>query len=915
MTRSVAVSREGVVIDGRPIFLLSGCVHYFRWPRAEWRPLLEQARWAGLNTIDTVIPWNFHAPRPGEHNFRGDADLGAFLDLCAELGLYAIVRPGPYICAEWENGGLPAWLTAGGDLRLRTDDPAYMGEVGRWFDALMPVLAPRQITCGGPIILCQIENEHWASGVYASDDHQASLAAAAIVRGIDVPQYTCMGAMNGWAEFRNGWSGIAEKLTATRARWPENPMIVSELWSGWFDNWGGSLQTRKSPAKLDITLHQLTAVGASGFSHWMWAGGTNFGYWGGRTVGGDTIHMTTSYGYDAPISEYGELTPKALVARRHHLFLQCFGAALAPVLADAVPGGLTVLAPAAVRGRSEGGAAPYRTVRAGPSAPPAWRDFCCTYLHNPGLEGATYQIFLPGGGPHLSVEVEPTSMRPIFANMPLGETGAQIAYHSGRILGFWPALDNSDGPWDEREDGLVIYGQLGEQGLLGLRLPRQELEVELDDNDSPIRVSVEGDTLHVRYWITEGGSHMYVRAGGRDLTVRLLSQERAEQLGPLTEAGPLAPASRLSTSQIALPTERLPVLEASDPDGWQEITAPTAMERLGCDYGYGWYRAELDLEAPLEATLMAPELADRARVLLNGADIGWLGVGMEGPRYTLPLKLAAGRHELRILADNLGRFNYGVKLGERKGLLDTLYLGGAQEDISGGWVALWQEVQFAGEAVANVKPWAVRPDASDVHLGRFAFAGPSVWLLRTVQAEPGRRYLIHMTGDRNSGGFFVNGAAVERFSRHRSGGVLRADITDLLHPGTNVLALNILEYAGAPWRATLAHYDPTQPLPARWSFRPGVTLGDRGQGTGDRGPAFYRARFSRTQLPTPAPRLRLRVGGLVKGQIWLNGYNVGRYWQVGPQEDYKLPLSWLADENELLIFAEEGETAEVTLLA
>jgi Beta-galactosidase len=124
-----------------------------RWPCAEWRPLLEQARWAGLNTIDTVIPWNRHEPQPGEFDFSDEADLGAFLDLCHELGLKVIVRPGPYICAEWENGGLPAWLTASGHLHLRTDDPAFRDAVLRWFDVLMPILVPRQHTRGGPGIL------------------------------------------------------------------------------------------------------------------------------------------------------------------------------------------------------------------------------------------------------------------------------------------------------------------------------------------------------------------------------------------------------------------------------------------------------------------------------------------------------------------------------------------------------------------------------------------------------------------------------------------------------------------------------------------------------------------------------------------------------------------------------------------
>jgi beta-galactosidase len=906
---SVEIDRNGLTINGKPFYILSGCVHYFRWPRAEWRPLLEQARWAGLNTIDTVIPWNRHEPEPGRFDFSEEADLGAFLDLCHELGLYAIVRPGPYICAEWENGGIPAWLTAQGTLRLRTDDPPFLDATLRWFDTLMPILAPRQLSRGGPIILCQVENEHWASGVYASDTHQDSLAQAAIDRGMAVPQYTCMGAMNGWPEFRNGWSGIAEKLVATRAVWPDNPLIVSELWSGWFDNWGASQQTRKSPAKLDVTLHQLTAVGCSGFSHWMWAGGTNFGYWGGRTVGGDTIHMATTYDYDAPIDEFGALTPKAHVARRHHLFLASFGAELAPVLADAVPGGMRVLAPAAVRGRSEGGAEPYRTVRAGPTAPAAWRDFCCTYLQNSGLEGATYQVFTPAGA-HLSVDVEPTGIRPIFANLPLGDTGVQIAHHTGRLLGFWPGAASNL---------LVIYGLGGEQGELALRFGDAALEKELSDSDPAVRAELNGATLTLRYWLTSFGSQVDVQYGDRTLTVLLLPQERAETFTIEEDDTPAAGTAGAPSPPTYLPLSVALVAEAHATDGWTPIAKPQPLEQLGCAYGYGWYRAELELDAPLNEMVIAPWLSDRGLLLHNGAPLGTLGVDPAGPVYTLPLHLPAGNHDLRLLADNLGRFNYGVNLGERKGLLDTLYLGGAQEDISTGWSALWQEVQFAGEAVANIKPWAVRPDAVDVDLGAFAFAGPSVWLLREIDVQPGRRSIVHITGDRNSGGFFVNGTAVERFSRHRSGGVLKTDITDLLRPGArNVLALNILNYAGAPWRATLASYDPARPLAARWSFRSHVSAVQNAKGKMQPTPgqpAFYTATFAREALPERLGALRLRVGGLVKGQIWLNAHNIGRFWQIGPQEDYKLPVSWLSEQNELRIFAEAGSADEVVLIA
>ena len=909
---TVTVTRDGIAIDGQPLYLLSGCVHYFRYPRAEWRPLLEQARWAGLNTIDTVIPWNFHEPTPGSFNFADEADLAAYLDLCAELGLYAIVRPGPYICAEWENGGMPAWLSGRDGLRMRVDDAEFLAATLRWFDTLLPIIAQRQLTNGGgTVILCQVENEHWASGVYGSDMHQQTLARAAEERGITVPQYTCMGAMLGRPEFRNGWSGIAEKLVQTRDLWPENPMIVSELWSGWFDSWGASHSSRKSPQMLDMTLHRLTAVGSSGFSHWMWAGGTNFGYWGGRTVGGDAIHMTTSYDYDAPITEHGRLTEKALIARRHHLFLGTLGAELAPVLADALPGGPKVIAPAAVRGRSEGGSAPYRNLRAGLSAPAAWRDFSATYLQNQTFEGQSYQLFLKKPARHLTIEVEAGSLRPIFTNLPLGERWL-LSYHSGRILGFWPG---------EQQDTLVIYGFLGEVGELGLQIADCRLQITAPH--PYIRCELEDTACNLHYWVADEPAELQIAAGDRSLRVIFMTTEQAALFeepralapGDMPSAHKAWAARGASPQLLGLPVEQLAVSELQAAEGWQPIERPLALESLGCELGYGWYRAEFEQGEAAETTLCAPLLSDRARVYLDGIEIGVLGVQPGGARLALPISLSAGRHELRLLADNLGRFNYGSNLGERKGLLDTLYWGGAQQDVSQGWVALWQEAVFAGEAIAHARPEALRADIENVDLRNFAFEGPSVWLLRSIEAQPGMRHVIELTGDRNPGAFFVNGVAIERFSRHRSGGLIRADITTHLRPGSNVLAINIQGYAGVAWSATMLTYAAEQALDGRWSFRAGVSAASSAPAEVS-GPRFYRASIEPALLPAGATSLRLRPSGISKGQVWLNGRNCGRIWQIGPQASYKLPISWLRDggPSELLIFAEEGATTQVGLL-
>ncbi|MCS6888286.1 MAG: beta-galactosidase, partial [Chloroflexus sp.] len=489
----------------------------------------------------------------------------------------------------------------------------------------------------------------------------------------------------------------------------------------------------------------------------------------------------------------------------------------------------------------------------------------------------------------------PTSIRPIFANLPLGASGMAIAGHTGRILGYWP-----------EQGTLVIYGREGEQGVLLLRVPTPPVGINAGDAGLTARVTMRDHVLRIDYWITAEGRRIEVAWEDHALLIELLPQALAERYGSQPLPSPNQPR------RVMLPTRAFAVVEATDDTGWQPIASPAPLEQLGCPYGYGWYRAELELDAPLNATLAAPELNDRALVLINGEFAGVLGVTPTGPRYTCALELPAGRHDLRLLVDNLGRFNYGLNLGERKGLLAPLYLDGHQTDISAGWSAYWQEVQFAGEAVANIKPWAARPDAENVHLGRFAWTGPMVWLIRPIEAQAGRRYRVHITGDRNSGAFFVNGVAIERFSRHRSGGLIAADITDLLHPGINTLALQILNYAGAPWRATLISYKANQPLPARWSFRAGVTVSD--QPAPPTGPAFVQAVFARTDLPVTLQRLALRPGMLDKGQIWLNGQNCGRFWQIGPQEAYKLPVSWLAAHNELLLFVEQSRGGTVELV-
>ncbi|MEZ4767961.1 MAG: beta-galactosidase [Caldilineales bacterium] len=795
-----------------------------------------------------------------------------------------------------------------------------MAAVERWFDVLLPPIAERQISRGGPVILAQIENEHWASGVYGHDDHQRTLARLMQARGIDVPLYTCMGASTDFAEFRNGWSGIAGKLRSTRDVWPDNPMIVSELWSGWFDSWGDSAHNGKTAASLDRTLHELTAVGASGLSHWVWAGGSNFGWWGGRTVGGDTIHMTASYDYDAPVDEYGRTTPKFYGARRHHLFLDTLGARVSRLLADADDGGPTVLAATGVKGRAAGGEAPHRVARTG--------DFAAAFVQNSGLDRQTVQVFHDDPAVHLAVEVEATSIKPLYFNLPLDDQ-LTLRCHTWQVLGCW--TDDDEPPL------LALYGFPGEVGLAQLHSGQGWQVIDA----GAAEVAVAGNELTLRGWISDRPQVVLTNRA----TVVLLTQQRAERWWPAqggalcgpdlvlddsrVSAEGVKPFYRLAGERIvALPESADPVARSPEeiPLTWEAVSVaelearelgapiagPQSFEEMGCWLGYGWYGVTFALEHPLETTLAAPWVSDRATVFLDGRRLGVLGVEPDGPAWTLPLSLPAGRHDLRLLVDNLGRFNYGSNTGERKGLLGPLAWGGVQEDISGGWIALWQEAAFAGEAIANAKPWAVRPDAMGVDLRRFAFQGAHVWLLREIEARPGERVVLQVTGDRNSGALFINGQAVSRFSRHHGGGYFKRGIDHRLRPGRNVLALHIENYAGLPWQATLLRYPAGGELAGDWRFAAGVTPGTSPARPGL--PRFYRARFGRSPVHSDNTPLQLDLHGLHKGHLWLNGRSLARYWQIGPQEFYKVPATWLQDNNELLVFEEQGgEPAGVRL--
>jgi beta-galactosidase len=312
----LTVGGSGFQRDGAPHQILSGAMHYFRVHPDLWADRLHRLRAMGLNTVETYVAWNFHEPTPGTYDFTGWRDVARFVALAAEQQLDVIVRPGPYICAEWDLGGLPTWLLADPASRLRCLDPGYLAAVDRWFDMLIPRLTPLLAGTGGPIVAVQVENEY---GSYGDDaGYLAYLRDGLRRRGVtgllvtsDGPAESMLdaGRVPGALATVNFGSGAAEAFTQLRRFQPSGPQMCMEFWNGWFDHWGEEHHVR-DPDSAVAELETMLRSGAS-VSFYMAHGGSNFGLWNGANLEGGRYQPTvTSYDYDAPIAESGVLTEK-----------------------------------------------------------------------------------------------------------------------------------------------------------------------------------------------------------------------------------------------------------------------------------------------------------------------------------------------------------------------------------------------------------------------------------------------------------------------------------------------------------------------------------------------------------------------------------------------------------------------------
>lgn len=888
----ITYDAQSFTIDSRRVWLVAGSIHYPRTPRQLWRSRIRAAKQAGLNCIETYVFWNVHEPQPGVFRFDGDADLRHFIELIAEEGMYAIVRPGPFVCAEWDFGGLPAWLLELGDekegpIRLREADPRFLQFTARYLAAVMNEIKDLQITSpeGGPIVMVQNENEWGCQNDEEADAYMGSITRFLRENGCTVPLNNCnhlwqpvAGTIDTW----NGWNNLAQNCRQLRVARPDAPRIVTELWPGWFDAWNAEHRASKSAHELLRTLAEVSATGAQ-YNLYMFHGGTNFGFYGGRTVNAPDAFMITSYDYDAPLREAGGRGAKYLATKRISVFLSRFGQVMAHLRPQQQP---TVASP---------------------------RGDDVSVLHQSGQLGDVVFLTRKAAGRDHTTEL----MLPDGRNLPV---------HFGKDAAAWLLLNaDLDGvatldvtnlrPWallDKRL--LVLFGPAGTEALVSI--DGAVLSETVPTTAKPLTINHRGLTVVILS--DKQVDHAYIHDNG-SLYVGVDGFDDADEpiRGNAASCTIIAPDGTTTTKRLAKPEAvtppRLRSWKVARCDEYADGTAaryagidgPRSLEACGVDYGYGWYRVTVKRKSAGKVKLFIPDSADRLHLFREGKAELLLGVGAAADHKPVDVSLPKGESTLVFLADNLGRFNYGPQLGERKGIFGHLM---HAKPIKIGKVTT---------TTANTAdPFALR---SFVIHARKGDLPPRPRYSFTFTHRRATAVVMQITDRRTQSVVLLNDEPIAL----DGGGRLLQRITltpEQLKRGNNTVTFSPYEDPPADFSpAKYVELFEVEPISsdaawayARWRMPDEGDFGEMPARHAGGSPCWFRTTFGPVDTSRP---MFVELAGVSKGQLYINGRNAGRYWvatstgkQVPPQSRYYLPEPWLNEDgdNELVLFDEHG---------
>lgn len=664
---------QGFLINGQRTFIASAGLEYARIPQELWADRLMRIKRAGFNCVETYVFWNYHEAQSGVFNFSGNRDLDAFLKLAKSLGLYAIVRPGPYSCAEWDSGGYPLWLRFVPNLEVRNNNTVFQQYVVRWFNQLFPIIVNNQIDRGGNVIMVQLENEDYSG--WGTDGLSSSISYyykylqnLSLSAGIEVPYF--------YSGLHHEDTTGGNPLSRSDMQSPASPWFSTEFYTGWITQYGSTSAVgaadrngvATSPAREVRNTWQVIAYGGNGYNHYMTHGGSNFDYFNNNEVG-------SSYDYGSPIGEAGDIRPE------YHLFRQAAGFARSfqSILENSSDATSTFVQASTNRSVAV-------TARQGAAG-------TILFLDNSGTSVQSTQVIHGGNYPASgSLTLNPSEILPVVAEYTL-IPGVTLKLAPTRILGITQ---------QEATTTMVIYGQAGSPAELYFTVPTGTIlgdgAAALSLNGTALTLqtsfpstgasnySFQVGTQHVRVlavndmlakstWMIDAGMQNLVVVGPSYLGSAAVNSgylqiatetqwqdsnsnpviaygagDAPVTLGPVSTPGArpgnaaLSPWQTLSGIQQAAP--------GYDTAGWLASSAgPQQMGADGDVSAYAWYRSKVTIPSAQPCIFNVANMADRMTAFVDGAAVPAANLYGTSFGVTLP----AGEHTIAVATVHMGR--------------------------------------------------------------------------------------------------------------------------------------------------------------------------------------------------------------------------------------------------------------------
>jgi beta-galactosidase len=910
---------KGFLVHGKRTFLVSAGLEYARIPRALWRDRLLRIKRAGFNTVEIYVFWNFHEPQEGKWNFSDNHDLDGFLKLVNQMGLYATVRVGPYVCAEWDSGGYPVWLRFRPGVSVREDNPAFEGYVDKYFDKVMPIIAANQISKGGSVVLVQLENEHpkgW--GTEMPNPYFRHLRDKAVSLGLEVP-YFFSGLHHGSDPAGgNPWD------SASRT----NPWYSTEFWCEWYDKYG-------NPSPRDTTFEdratwKILAYGGNGYNYYMLHGGTNFDHFNNN-------EDASSYDYGAAIGQGGDLRDVYYKFKRAASFATSF--------ADILENSTNAT-------DQYQGAATNPAIRVTARTSPAGTIL---FLDNSGKTAVETRVKLPGGtelpaAVGATIRLQAGEIAPIVLDYKIAP-GITLKECAARVLGIVQQGDCTTlvvyGP--ESTAGSLRFHTAGGDGPMTLRFDRNTTEIQTFTlNGKTVRVlELTGEQADHTFFVASGGQN-YVISGvpyvgdvtGSGATLRLTAEAPVPAKWPASNPPIVYGSGKDAITLAALPVPAvlrpLPTLTgwqtrtaadearpSFDDKTWKGSDSPLAMGADGDDGAYAWYRSAVSVANPGAYTFTVGSARDQMMVFVDGARVPQAGV----KGNLANIELAAGKHSLAVFTSQDGRDKLFGLIGpidtvDAKGLTGPAalrQLGGAATPLA-GWRYQRAGAKHGTPPSSADAGWLPATVGADVFEKKAGFA----WYQTTLPALPAGQGggVLHFESVDDKGVIFVNGKKLAQHSGwNESFDVPLTAIPPAPAGRPNVLSVlveNTDNTGGLSGPVTLTSYIFDAPITG-WKMRGGVA--DPNAATGWQplpatiaaadGPRLYRATF--TAAPPAATGthsiLRATWTGLSRGFMYLNGHNLGRYPDKVAVDGIYLPEAYLLPGgNTLTLLDEQGNS-------